>query len=137
MVLTVYILLVTPDSRKRRQADPFPEDVGDILSTAHVEVLTAVVWNRVLMQGGEPVMVACYSTAVPLVHRRTFGYTVLVHKQPFPSVLTLFTCPCTVFQASLRPALLSVLYNIKPSFRSCLAFSLTWRKILNKISMKS
>ena len=31
-----------------------------------------------------------------------------------------------VFHASLRPALLSVLYRTSPSFRSCLAFSLTW-----------
>lgn len=31
-----------------------------------------------------------------------------------------------VFHASLRPALLSVLYSTSPSFRSRLAFSLTW-----------
>lgn len=79
VVLTVYIL-ESGIKKKKFQTDPFPESVGDILSTAQVEVLTAVVWNHVLMQGSEPVLVACYSTAVPLVYRQTFGYT---DKQPF------------------------------------------------------
>lgn len=41
-------------------------------------------------------------------------------------LLHFYTSPCMVFHASLRPALLSVLYSTSPSFRSCLAFSLTW-----------
>lgn len=38
------------------------------------------------------------------------------------------TSPCMVFHASFKPALLSVLYRTSPSFRSRLAFSLTWIK---------
>lgn len=37
-----------------------------------------------------------------------------------------FTSLWMVFQASLRPTLLSVLYRTSPSFRSRLAFSFTW-----------
>jgi hypothetical protein len=41
----------------------------------------------------------------------------------------LHTSAWMMFHAFLRPTLLSVLYRDKPSFRSCLAFSLTWGQI--------
>ena len=118
--------------------DPSPEGSGGVSATARVDLLAAAVGNHVLMQGRVPVVVAYHATTLPLVIGEKEPVTLLRHilhlhvqDEKMSSGLsenvyqTGRTSPWMVFHASLRPALLSVLYSTKPSFRSRLAFSLT------------